>query len=189
MDNVQPQPTRPSRTPSGRGAYCIPPQACRPLVRTRHTPSPPIGHRGETTTGRHGPWHPEVEVRRPNPRNANGHRRRQLRTRVLAEEDRCALCGRPVDKTLAMHPGMHGPRCQGGDCPGCVPHPARPEVDEDVPISRGGSPYDRANTALMHRACNQWKSNRTLDEARAALTAGTKATQPRTAPVAHSNTW
>lgn len=106
-----------------------------------------------------------------NPRNANGHRRRQARARVLAEETHCALCGRRVDTTL--------------------PHglPTSPEVDEDIPVSRGGSPYDRANLGLMHRACNQWKSNRTLNEARAALTAGAKATQPRTAPVTHSNTW
>lgn len=87
-----------------------------------------------------------------------------------------------------MAPGMHGPRCQGGDCPGCVPHPARPEVDEDVPVSRGGSPYDRANTALMHRRCNQWKADRTLAEARA-LMAGKAGSKAAPAPIVHSGTW
>lgn len=105
-----------------------------------------------------------------NPRYANGHRRRQLRTRVLAEEDRCALCGRPVDKALPAR------------------HPAAPEVDEDIPVSRGGSPYDRGNTALMHRACNNWKSDRTLAEARAALATPTSG-NPKPAPIEHSNTW
>lgn len=110
-------------------------------------------------------------ARRPNPRNANGHRRRQARTRVLAEETHCALCRRQVDTTL--------------------PHglPTSPEVDENIPVSRGGSPIDRANLALMHRACNQWKSNRTLKEALATLATGTNAQPIRTAPVEHSNTW
>lgn len=42
----------------------------------------------------------------------------------------------------------------------------RPEVDEDIPRARGGSPYDRDNCRLMHRACNAWKSTMTLTEAR-----------------------
>ncbi len=107
---------------------------------------------------------------RPNPRYRNGHRRREIRTRVLAEETHCALCGRPVDTDLPA--GL----------------PASPEVDEDIPVSRGGSPYSRSNTTLMHRACNNWKSNRTLAEARAAL-AGSTAKRPAPAPIAHSGTW
>jgi 5-methylcytosine-specific restriction endonuclease McrA len=76
-----------------------------------------------------------------NPRQANGHRRRQLRARVLAEEDVCGICGRPVDKDL--------------------PHglPGSPEIDEVVPVSRGGSPYDRSNARLAHRLCNQKRGN------------------------------
>lgn len=101
------------------------------------------------------------------PANANGHRRREIRKRVLAEEHDCALCDKPVDKTLSFIRGQHGPRCRGGDCTGCVPHPLRPEVDEDLPRSRGGSPLDRANTRLMHRVCNKWKGTMTLAEARA----------------------
>lgn len=99
--------------------------------------------------------------------NANGHRRRQLRTRVLAEEDRCALCDQWVDKTLTFLPGRHGPKCRGGECAGCIPHPKRAEVDEDIPRSRKGSPLERDNTRLMHRECNRWKSTMTLTEARA----------------------
>lgn len=101
--------------------------------------------------------------------NANGHRRRQIRTRVLAEEHTCALCDRPVDKTLSFIPGQHGPRCDRRTCSGCKPHPMRPEVDEDLPRSRGGSPTDRANTRLMHRACNRAKGIMTLAEARLKL--------------------
>lgn len=117
----------------------------------------------------------------PAPRhNANGHRRRELRARVLNEENNCALCDNPVDKTLNYTPGKHGPRCpqittpgnKTPPCSGCVPHPMRAEVDEDIPRSRGGSPLERANTHLLHRACNQWKSAQTLDEARQRLHSG-----------------
>ena len=104
--------------------------------------------------------------------NANGHRRRQVRKRVLAEEYVCALCDKPVDKTLGFIRGSHGPRCKNPECTGCVPHPLRPEVDEDIPRSRGGSPYDRANTRLMHRACNRAKGTMTLAEAREKLAVG-----------------
>lgn len=99
--------------------------------------------------------------------NANGHRRRQLRARVLAEETRCALGGEIVDKTLGMMQGQHGPRCNGNGCAGCVPHPYRAEVDEDLPRSRGGSPYDRENTHLMCRYHNRLKGTLTIAEFRA----------------------
>lgn len=78
-----------------------------------------------------------------NPRNANGHRRRQVRARVLREETDCWLCGQPVDKTIP------------------TPHPMSPEVDEVVPVSLGGSPIDRANCRLSHRDCNVKRGNGT----------------------------
>jgi 5-methylcytosine-specific restriction endonuclease McrA len=34
------------------------------------------------------------------------------------------------------------------------------EVDEIVPFSLGGSPTDKGNVQLVHRICNQKKSNR-----------------------------
>lgn len=78
---------------------------------------------------------------KPNPRNRNGHKRRELRARILREEDLCALCGHPVDKALHyLDPGA-------------------PEVDEILPFSYGGSPVERANTRLTHRWCNQQRSN------------------------------
>lgn len=99
--------------------------------------------------------------------NANGHRRREVRARVLAEEHTCGLCDKPVDKSLGMVKNQHSQRCTDRLCTGCVPHRMRAEVDEDIPRSRGGSPYDRSNTHLLHRACNQWKKTQTLEEARA----------------------
>lgn len=74
-------------------------------------------------------------------RNANGHRRRKVRAQVLAEEDTCWLCEKPVNKDLA------------------TPDPGSPEVDEIVPVSLGGSPYDRSNCRLAHRICNIIRGN------------------------------
>lgn len=119
--------------------------------------------------------------------NGNGHRRRELVKRVKAEESTCALCGERVDKTLTMTLGAHGPKCPGTPCTGCQPHPMRGEVDEDLPRSRGGSPYDRANCHLLHRKCNQWKSSMTLAEARAKLN-GQTITKPKQT-VAASPIW
>ena len=76
-----------------------------------------------------------------NPRRANGARRDAVRRWVLATQDNCALCGKPVDKALK------------------TPHPMSAEVDEIIPVSKGGSPYDRNNVQLVHRICNQRKSN------------------------------
>lgn len=118
--------------------------------------------------------------------NANGHRRRELVKRVKAEESTCALCDQPVDKNLTMLWGEHSKRCSDAACPGCIPHPLRGEVDEDLPRSRGGSPYDRSNTHLVHRECNVRKSNRTLAEARAQIAT---ATQPNASEISASPIW
>ena len=73
----------------------------------------------------------------------------------------CALCGEPIDYTLTVLPNEHGRRCPGVNCPGCVPHPMRFEVDHVVPVNRGGSDDDISNKQAAHRACNRAKSDRT----------------------------
>ena len=60
---------------------------------------------------------------------------------MLTEESDCGICGQPVDKTLK------------------TPHPGSPEVDEIIPVSKGGSPYERANCRLTHRLCNGQRGN------------------------------
>jgi 5-methylcytosine-specific restriction endonuclease McrA len=37
--------------------------------------------------------------------------------------------------------------------------PESPEVDEIIPVSKGGDPYDRKNCRLTHRLCNQQRGN------------------------------
>lgn len=122
------------------------------------------------------------------PLNSNGHRRRELRKRVLAEESICALCGDPVDKTLTGTPGTHYKNCATPNCHGCIPHPMRAEVDEIIPRAKGGSPYERSNTTMMHRKCNQFKSTKSLEQARAEWQ-GQKAKQVERTPVSASPIW
>ena len=76
-----------------------------------------------------------------NPRRTNGNLRNKIRARVIREEDNCWLCGKPVDKTLHYL------------------DPQAPQVDEVVPVSKGGSPYDRKNCRLSHAICNQRRGN------------------------------
>ena len=87
-----------------------------------------------------------------NPRYKNGARRRELRRWLLYTQDTCALCGKPIDKTLK------------------TPHPMSAEVDEIIPVSKGGDPLDKRNVQLVHRICNQRKGNKTTrrGEAKAA---------------------
>lgn len=82
-----------------------------------------------------------------NPRRSNSTRRNKLRARVLREEDHCWLCGEAVNTSLQA--GL----------------PQSPEVDELLPVSLGGDPYDRSNVRLAHRLCNQKRSNKLPNDA------------------------
>ena len=82
---------------------------------------------------------------KPNPRRANGHRRTELRRWLRAQGLPCHICGMPIDYSLPP-----------GD-------PMSFEVDEIVPVSRGGSPLDRDNVAPAHRLCNQRRGNKPVD--------------------------
>lgn len=98
--------------------------------------------------------------RKANPRYANGSLRTKNRRRLRFEGRPCWICqafGRDsrIDYSLPAR------------------HPMSFEVDELVPVSLywlGGyrSPEecaaDYSNLAAAHRSCNQWRSNRTVDE-------------------------
>nr|DAE55154.1 MAG TPA: NinG protein [Caudoviricetes sp.] len=77
-----------------------------------------------------------------NPRRSNGHRRDALRRRVLGRGDPCWICGLPIDPS---EPNLS---------------PVQGVVDEVVPVSRGGSPYDPGNCRAAHRCCNAWRSSK-----------------------------
>lgn len=62
----------------------------------------------------------------------------------------CHLCGGAIDYSLPAG------------------HPMSYELDEVVPVSKGGDPLDPANVAPAHRVCNQRRGNRGLAPARPA---------------------
>lgn len=82
-------------------------------------------------------------------RYANGHARREVRAWLRAQCLPCHICGRTIDYDLPA-----------GD-------PWSFEVDEIVPVSKGGSPIDRGNVAAAHRICNERRGNRPLRKAAA----------------------
>lgn len=53
----------------------------------------------------------------------------------------CALCGKSIDYSLP------------------VGHPMSYELDEIVPVSKGGDPLDPGNVQPAHRCCNQSKGD------------------------------
>lgn len=77
-----------------------------------------------------------------NPRRRSGRDALARRVRALGEP--CWICGLPIDATLPAG------------------HPLAFELDELVPVSRGGSPVDFDNCRGAHRACNQWRQARSV---------------------------
>lgn len=82
------------------------------------------------------------DVSKSNPRYSNGARRRKLRAWLKSMGLPCHICGLPIDYTLPP-----------GD-------PMSFEVDEIIPVSLGGDPFDKLNVGPSHRICNQRKGNK-----------------------------
>lgn len=61
--------------------------------------------------------------------------------KVLATQNICGICGKPVDKSLKY------------------PHPLSACIDHIVPIAKGGHPSDIDNLQLTHWACNRAKGD------------------------------
>lgn len=61
---------------------------------------------------------------------------------ILATETICAICGKPVDKSLKY------------------PDPMSPAVDHIIPVSKNGDPSSLDNLQLTHRVCNGMKGDR-----------------------------
>lgn len=92
-----------------------------------------------------------------NPRRANGARRDALRKRVAAMGLPCHLCGLPIDYSLTTYTDPTDGKTKR--------HPMSFELDELLPVSKGGSPFDMSNVAPAHRICNQKRGNKTLRKA------------------------
>ena len=77
-----------------------------------------------------------------NPRRRAG--RDALWRRVKSLGKPCWICELPIDPALPAG------------------NPLAFELDELVPVSKGGSPVDIRNVAGAHRLCNQWRSNKSV---------------------------
>ena len=102
-----------------------------------------------------------------NPRRANGHRRNQLRDWLKAQHRPCWICrafgkSGTIDYTLPAG------------------HPYSFEVDELIPVSRGGSPLKSSNVDAAHRCCNQWRGNKSVEQV---MAMGRQARIPSSIPV------
>lgn len=104
-----------------------------------------------------------------NPRRANGARRDKVRAVVRSWGRPCAICGDPIDYSLPP-----------GD-------PWSFEVDEIIPVSKGGSPFDVDNCQPAHRRCNQWRGARGMGEVLALRVAKDKS--PSFPPPKPSTSW
>lgn len=89
------------------------------------------------------------DKRNDRPDHQPGHRGEyeRNRKRILASENICALCGKPVDKSLKF------------------PNPEAPTVDHIIPVSRGGHPSAIDNLQLAHAMCNRLKADKLNGEA------------------------
>ena len=97
-----------------------------------------------------------------NPRRANGTRRNSIRGWLRAQHRPCWICrafGRTGDIDYSLPAG----------------HPFSFEVDELIPVSKGGSPFERSNVDAAHRCCNQWRGNKSVEEVMALAHAGASA--------------
>ena len=65
---------------------------------------------------------------------------------ILATQDLCGICGKPVDKTLP------------------ATHPLSASIDHIIPIAKGGHPSDLSNLQLAHRACNREKGTHIIPQ-------------------------
>ena len=67
------------------------------------------------------------------------------RKRILKTQNRCGICGHPVDKNLKP------------------PHAMAPAIDHIIAVANGGHPSDIDNLQLSHSSCNRQKSDKMFD--------------------------
>ena len=74
-------------------------------------------------------------------------KRRKLKSKLALRERECWLClgyYGPLDLSLPYR------------------HPLAVEIDEEIPFSKGGDPFDLSGTHLVHRFCNLKKGSKVL---------------------------
>lgn len=78
----------------------------------------------------------------------SSHRRQfeANKKKLLATQNLCGICGKPVDKRLKW------------------PDPMCGVIDHIVPVSKGGHPSDIKNLQLAHMCCNRAKSDKLFEK-------------------------
>lgn len=71
---------------------------------------------------------------------------RSAKKKILATQEVCGICGKPVDKTLKF------------------PHPLSACIDHIIPVAKGGHPSDISNLQLAHMCCNRQKSDKLVEK-------------------------
>lgn len=79
--------------------------------------------------------------------NRDYHIREKFKKLVFAGEPPCYLCGLDIDYNLPS--GLSG----------------SPEMDDIIPVSKGGNPLDRENLRAVHKSCNIRRNNLPVDVA------------------------
>ena len=84
----------------------------------------------------------------PRPDRMGAHRQAYARNkkRILATQNVCGICGKPVDMSL-----------KNGD-------PMAPTIDHIIPVAKGGHPSSLDNLQLAHWTCNRQKSDKLFKE-------------------------
>lgn len=84
--------------------------------------------------------------------------------KILATQEICALCGKPVNKRLKF------------------PNPLSPSIDHIIPIAKGGHPADIENLQLTHLKCNQHKATKLVQADNANLARDAQSISNRVLP-------
>ena len=93
----------------------------------------------------------------------DNRKRRRLKARLALREHECWLClgyYGPLDYSLPPH------------------HMFAVEIDEEIPFSKGGNPFDLQGTHLVHRFCNLQKGSKILPRGAFSNGIGVKTEKP-----------
>ena len=93
---------------------------------------------------------------RPDREGAHRTAYEKNKKRLLATDNICAICGKPVDKNLKY-----------GD-------PMAATIDHIIPVAKGGHPSDISNLQLAHWACNRQKSDKIFKEEKGGKVVGNR---------------
>ena len=87
--------------------------------------------------------HKSYRPDREGPRRAEFEKNKK---KILLSQTICAICGKPVDKSLKF------------------PNPMSPAIDHIIPVDKGGDPSNIRNLQLSHLCCNRQKSDKIIQD-------------------------